>query len=91
MKKRTLVITLTTGQQIQQDLTQFIKAMQTNTAIPAHDRLPLNPPATHEAFKGLCTSIMVGGVEAPNTSGKDYMQYIGPSQIKTVEIIFTDN
>lgn len=91
MIKRTLVITLTDGKEITQDLSDFVKAMQTNPQLPPHERMPLNPPATHDAFKGLCASVFMSGVELLNTSSKDYLQVVAPSQIKTVEVIFTDH
>lgn len=89
--KKTMVVTLVNGQIIQKDLADFIREAQTNTAIPVKDRLPVNAPADHNVFQGLVQFTLINGIESPGTRSKDYFSFIAPSQIKTVEIIFSQS
>lgn len=86
-----MVITLVDNTVIEKDLTDFIREAQSNPAIPAKDRLPLNPAADHPVFQGLLQFTLQNGVETPNTRSRDYFSFICPSQLKTVEIIFSQS
>lgn len=88
--KKSMIITLVTGQVIEKDLIDFIKNAQSDPRIQSHDRLPLNAPADHPVFQGLMQFTLTNGLEEPGTRSNKYFGFIAPSQIKSVAIVFSE-
>lgn len=89
--KKTMVITLMDGTVIHKDLSDFIKNAQSDPRISANDRLPINAPADHPVFQGLIQFTVMNGFEEHATRSNVYFSWVGPANIKTIEIMFAQS
>jgi len=89
--KKSMIITLVDNTVIEKDLIDFIREAQSNPKIDPKDRLPLNAPADHAVFQGLMQFTIQNGIEIPKTRSQFYFGFLCPTQLKTVEIIFSQS
>lgn len=89
--KKMMVLTLINDQVVQKDLSDFIKNAQSDPRISANDRLPINAPADHPVFQGLVQFTAINGFEELNVRSAKYFSWISPSQIKSIEIVFSES